>query len=133
MPPPWRRAGGSASCRGRTSRAVPDSPSSHGASEGRQGARAREESAMAGLLLEGVPIQEYLAAEESHPWPAPRRPSLVGREARDAQMLLLLDGPGWRGIPDGEIGVRDHAHRAIARIEAEDARGILRHHRRHPR
>src|SRR5262249_59930681 len=108
--------------------AAPGSPSSHRSSQRGHGARACEEAAVARLLVEGAAAQEDLAAEQRHPWPPARRPSLVWCEARDAQMLLLLDGPRRRRVPDGQISVGAHADGALAWIEPEDARGILSHH-----
>src|SRR5262249_57835387 len=89
------------------------------------GARAREEAAVAWLLLEGATVQEDLAAEQGHPRPPAGGPALVRRESGDAEVLLLLNRPRGRGIPDGQVCVGARTYHALARIEPEDARGVL--------
>src|SRR5262249_25550446 len=86
----------------------------------RRRAPARQEPPVPGLLLElARGIQHHLAAHERHPRATVHLPVLVGREARDPQMLRLVDGPVGRRIPDRQIGVGAGPDHALLRPETE--------------
>src|SRR5262245_56854215 len=108
-------------------------PSSHRAAVRRQRARARKVLAIAGLLLEHAAGTQYgLAAEQSHPRPPAHLPTLVGGEARNAEMLRALDRPLGRRVPDGDVGVGADAVDALPWIEPEDPRRVLGEHTGEP-
>src|SRR5437588_5610060 len=108
-------------------------PSPRGAGQRRLGPRPPQVASVAGLLLErAVGVEHGLAAHQRHPGLPAHGPALVGREARDAEVLAALDRPLALGVPDREIRVRADADRALARVETEDTGRVLRHDAGHP-
>src|SRR5215510_3658174 len=96
--------------------------------------RAGEELTEPRLLLEhALAVQQDLTAQKCHPRLAARRPSLVGREARDAEVLRALDGPGGGLVPDAQVRVGADTDHALPRVEPEDASGIFGEDAGHPR
>src|SRR5262249_6222007 len=103
----------------RVGRADRDSPSTNAPAEWGLGPGTHEEATEPRLLLElARRVQHHLTTDQRGPRSTADLPALIGREARDAEMLGLVDGPLRLRVPDREVCVTAHADGALARIRA---------------